>query len=102
MELPRFKAARRDAEALRPPPKSKRQPRKWKVLGSFGGRTYVAHESATREAAEAWVQKQARSYYVGRRNAPRAMHDAAAERAVARAKRYEIVGPKELTSSPPT
>lgn len=95
-ELPRFKDKRRDTENTRAVSNAKRQPRKWKVVGSFAGREYIAHRSATKEAAEAWIEKQARSYFVGRRNAPESLIDAAKERAEKRASRYRIEPPNAM------
>ena len=92
-ELPKFKERRLDTENLRPTSKGKRQPRKWRVYDSILGSEYVAHRAATEEAAKAWIDKQARGYYVPRRNVTQAVIDDAVERAKARAAKYRIEPP---------
>lgn len=97
LELPKFKAARNGEVELRPTTGGKRQARKWKVMGRFKNIEYVAHRGASKEACEAWIAKQARTYYVGHRNAPQAVHDEARDKAQARAQAFHIVPPAGLT-----
>lgn len=73
-----------------------RAPRKWSVIGPgfFGKGKFVWHRAATKELCEAWVAKQARSYYVS----PHATEQQRAEyqrRAEERTASYQIVGPKD-------
>lgn len=73
----------------------------WKIMRqgwAFGGRPprppYVAKRFQTKEEAEAWIEKQARSWYVNRIDqSPRAT-EIAKSRAIADAKKYWIVGPE--------
>lgn len=100
-ELPDFKAARRGEVELRPITGGKRQPRKWRVYSTICGYEYIAHRAASKELCEAWVEKQRCSFYVGRRNAPQVIFDAAKLRAEKRADTYRIEGPKEFAKEAP-
>lgn len=98
-EVLMFKEKRIDTENLRPSSKGKKRPRPWKVFGVLLGRDRHIHSAATKEAAEAWIEKQARSYYAGR-NRPQPMVDAAKSRSEKRAQSYRIVPPKITSESP--
>lgn len=91
-ELPDFKEKRRDTENLRPVAKGKKTPRQWRVFGMRLGKDRLLHKAATKEAAEAWIEKQARTYYTGRYMTP-AMVDEAKKRAISRAENYRVVPP---------
>lgn len=90
-ELPDFKEKRRDPENLRPVAKGKKSERHWKVLGFRLGKDRVLHRSETKEAAQAWIEKQSRTYFVGRYMTP-SMVDQAKKLAEKRAGTYRIVG----------
>lgn len=91
-ELPDFKDKRRDTENLRPVAKGKKSPRPWKVFGVRLGKDRLLHRTETKEAAEAWIEKQARTYHTGRYMSPE-MVDRAKKMAEERAKSYRIVPP---------
>ena len=73
-----------------------KQVRQWKVVGPgfFNQGEFIWDRAATKEACEAWLAKQARSYYVSRRDTEQ-QRAAAQRRAEQRAASYRIVGPKE-------
>lgn len=98
-ELTKYKEKRRDTENLRPLPKGKKSPRPWRVFGVMFGRERLLHRAPTKEAAQAWIEKQARTYYVGRHMTP-AMVDAAKARAAERAKGYRIEPPNTPDDRP--
>lgn len=100
LEIPTYKAKRNGEVEQRPATGGKRKPRKWKVMSVFCGKEYVAHHAASKEACEAWIEKQRRSYYGVRLNKSPAAHDAAKKRAEERAARYRIVGPPPVESQP--
>lgn len=92
-ELPKFKAARRGEVEPRATTGGRRTPRKWRVVSDMAGGEFVVHRSASKEGCEAWIEKQSKTYYVGRRNAPQAMHDQGKEKAKKRADAYRIAPP---------
>lgn len=92
-ELPDYKALRRDTENVRPVPNSKKKPRPWKVKYLRWGKEFVVHRSASKEAAEAWIEKQSRNYYHGKRVLPQALIDKQVERAKESAALYRIEPP---------
>jgi len=70
-----------------------RKPKKWKVVRDWLGREVAAYHGADEAACIAWIEKQARSYYVRRQDkSPRAL-DEAAQRSAESAKKYRIVPP---------
>ena len=92
------KAARRAPTPDQPPParKKKKAVKPYKVMYRLLGKEFVWHRAATREAAQAWIDKQARSAFVPRlRPATEQALETARERSERAASRYWIVGPED-------
>lgn len=92
-ELTEYKLLKKDPNGVGPKTKRKRKLRPWKVIGPLLGKEQVLHRASSREEAQAWIDKQVRSFYVPYRNLPVKSIAFYKERAEKRASLFRIEGP---------